>query len=89
MENITSEKKLTEREIFKQIVALQKQLTENSNFSLHRLDDMISALCSDNGEASVEQISEICNVFSQREHNIKLLIDFYNKMYDDVKKQNK
>ena len=86
MENITNEKELTEREIFEQIVALQKQLTENSNFSLHRLDDAISSMCSGDGEASVEQISEICNIFSQREHNIKLLIEFYNKMYDDVKK---
>ena len=80
------ENKLTEREIFEQIVSLQKQLAENSNFSLHRLEDTISSLCSDNDEVNVEQISEICNVFSQREHNIRLLIDLYNKMYDDVKK---
>ena len=84
MENITN--KLTERDIFEQVVALQKQLAENNNFSLHRLDETISSLCFGEGENKVEQISEICNVFSQREHNIRLLIDFYNKMYDDVKK---
>lgn len=80
------ENRLTEREIFEQLVALQKQLTENNTNSLHRLSDAIDSVYSDENETGNEQVSEVCNVFSQREHNVKLLIDFYSKMYDDVKK---
>ena len=40
------ENKLTEREIFEQIVALQKQITENSANSLHRLGDVIDSVYS-------------------------------------------
>ena len=80
------ENKLTEREIFKQIVALQKQITENGANSLHRLGDVIDSVYSTESETGNEQVSEVCNVFSQREHNLKIMLEFYIKMYDDVRK---
>ena len=80
------ENKLTEREIFEQIVALQKQITENSANSLHRLGDTIDGVYSTEEDTGTEQVSEVCNVFSQREHNLKLMIELYIKMYDDVRK---
>lgn len=80
------ENKLTEREIFEQIVALQKQITENSANSLHRLGDVIGDVYSTEEDTGSEQVSEVCNVFSQREHNLKLMIELYTQMYDDVRK---
>ena len=80
------ENKLTEKEIFKQIVALQKQITENSANSLHSLGDAIDSVYSTESETGNEQVSEVCNVFSQREHNFKIMLEFYIKMYDDVRK---
>lgn len=79
------ENKLTEREIFDQIVALQKQLTENSANSLHRLGDLIDSVQSTEEDTGTEQVSEVCNVFSQREHNLKLMLEFYIKMYEDAR----
>ena len=80
------ENKLTEREIFEQIVALQKQITENSANSLHRLGDTIDSVYSTEEDTGTEQISEVCNVFAMREHNLRLMLELYIKMYDDVKK---
>ncbi len=81
-----TENKLTEREIFEQIVALQKQITENNANSLHRLGDTIDSVYSTEENTGAEQVSEVCNVFSQREHNIKIMLEFYIKMYNDLKK---
>ena len=83
---IKTENNLTEREIFEQIVALQKQITENNANSLHRLGDVIDSACADENDARSEQVSEICNVFSQREHNLKIMLEFYIKMYENVRK---
>ncbi len=79
------ENKLTEREIFEQIVALQKQITENSANSLHRLADVIDSVYSTEENTGTEQVSEVCNVFSQREHNLKIMLEFYMKMYEDAR----
>ena len=86
LEDNKMENKLTEREIFEQIVALQKQLTENNTHSLHRLGDVIDGVYSTENETGNEQVSEVCNVFAMREHNLRLILDFYVKMYDDVRK---
>ncbi|MBQ7760441.1 MAG: hypothetical protein IJ400_00130 [Clostridia bacterium] len=84
MENI--ENKLTEREIFEQIVALQKQLTDNNANSLHRLGDVIDSVYSTENDTGSEQVSEVCNVFAMREKNLRLMLEFYIKMYEDVRK---
>ena len=89
MENKSENKtevKLTEREIFEQIVALQKQLTENNANSLHRLSDVIDSIYSTESETGNKQVSEACTVFIMREKNLEKMLDFYLKMYDDVRK---
>ncbi len=87
MTNNTNE--LTVKEIFTQITILQKQLTENSQTSLHRLGDALSAFESENVEDSCEQISEICNVFYTRELTLLKMLEMYEKMYNDIQKAKK
>ena len=87
MSNNTNE--LTVKEIFTQITILQKQLTENSQTSLHRLGDALSAFESENVEDSYEQISEICNVFYTRELTLLKMLEMYEKMYNDIQKAKK
>lgn len=77
-------KPLTAREIFEKIVELQKQLTENSYNSLHRLDDSISSICEDENEERFEQISEVCSVFKMRETTLIKMLELYEKMYNDL-----
>ena len=80
---------ITEQQIFEQITLLQKQLTENSYTSLHRLGDALSAFESENVEDSCEQISEICNVFYTRELTLLKMLEMYEKMYNDIQKAKK
>lgn len=80
------ENKLTEREIFEQIVALQKQITENSANSLHRLGDTIDGVYSTEEDTGTEQVSKVCDVFAMREQNLRMMLEFYIKMYDDIRK---
>ena len=81
------ENKLTAKEIFVQLTILQKQLTENSQTSLHRLSDALSTFESENVEASCEQISEICDVFKTRELTLLKMLQMYEKMYADVQNE--
>ena len=76
--------KLTAKEIFVQLTILQKQLTENSQTSLHRLGDALSSLEGEDCEARFEQIPEICDVFKTRELTLLKMLEMYEKMYDDV-----
>ena len=78
------ENKLTAREIFVQLTILQKQLTENSQTSLHRLGDALSSLEGEDCEARFEQIPEICDVFKTRELTLLKMLEMYEKMYEDV-----
>jgi len=78
------ENKLTAKEIFVQLTILQKQLTENSQTSLHRLGDALSSLEGEDCEARFEQIPEICDVFKTRELTLFKMLEMYEKMYDDV-----
>ena len=78
---------LTEKEVFDQVVLLQKQLTENSPTSLNRLGD---ALCGARGEGdalSDDQVCEICKVFAAREETLNQMLHFYHKMYSDLKNE--
>ncbi len=79
--------KLTAKEIFVQLTILQKQLTENSNTSLHRLGDAITSIGEEENEARYEQVAEVCAVFKTRENAVLKMLEMYEKMYDDV--QNK
>ena len=78
------ENKLTAKEIFVQLTILQKQLTENSQTSLHRLGDALSSLEGEDCEARFEQIPEICDVFKTRELTLLKMLELYEKMYEDV-----
>ena len=86
LEDNKMENKLTEREIFEQIVALQKQITENSANSLHRLGDTIDGVYSTEEDTGTEQVSKVCDVFAMREQNLRMMLELYIKMYDDVRK---
>ena len=86
-EEIMEEHKLTAKEIFVQLTILQKQLTENSQTSLHRLGDALSSLEGEEGDARFEQIPEICDVFKTRELTLLKMLEMYEKMYDDVQNE--
>lgn len=79
--------KLTAREIFEQLTILQKQLTENSQTSLHRLGDALSTFEGEEGEERYEQVSYICDVFKTRELTLLKLLEMYERMYDDVQSE--
>ena len=83
------ENKLTAKDIFVQITELQRQLTENSYTSLHRLSDAISSLESDSNENEDrwEQIADICDVFKTRELTLLKMLELYEKMYNDIQKE--
>jgi len=81
------ENKLTAKEIFIQLTVLQKQLTENSQTSLHRLGDALSTLEGEEGDALPEQIADICDVFKTRELTLLKMLEMYEKMYDDIQKE--
>ncbi len=84
------ENKLTAKEIFEQLTILQRQLTENSYTSLHRLGDAISSVAEDEEEnVPSEQITFICDVFKARERTLFKLLEMYEKMYDDIQKAEK
>ena len=86
-ENKMEENKLTSREIFVQLTVLQKQLTENSQTSLHRLSDAITSIGEEENEARYAQIAEVCDVFKTRELTILKMLEMYEKMYEDVQNE--
>ena len=79
--------KLTAKEIFMQITVLQRQLTENSNTSLHRLGDAITSIGEEDNEARYEQVAEVCSVFKTREITLHKMLEMYERIYDDVQKE--
>ena len=82
-ENTNNTVVLTEKEIFDQIVLLQKQLTEQSPTSLHRLGEAIDDTRSD------DQVANICAVFAQREETLHDMLELYKRMYSDVRQEKK
>lgn len=79
--------KLTVKEIFVQITILQKQLTENSNTSLHRLGDAITSIGEEENEDRYAQVTEVCDVFKTRENTLLKMLEMYERMYDDIQKE--
>ncbi len=82
-ENKMMDNILTTREIFEQITILQKQLTENSFQSLHRLSDSIDSI-KENEESMEDDVSSVCGVFATREAIFMKMLEFYERMYDDI-----
>ena len=81
------ENKLTAKDIFVQLTTLQKQLTENSQTSLHRLGDAITSIGEEENEVRYEQVAEVCDVFKTRELTLQRMLEMYEKMYEDVQKE--
>ncbi len=79
--------KFTAEEIFVQLTILQKQLTENSNTSLHHLGDAITSIGEEENEVRYEQVTEICDVFKTRELTLLKMLEMYEKMYDDIQQK--
>lgn len=82
--SVNVDKPLTAREVFEKIAELQKELAENSSYSLHRLEDSISSICTDENPEKSEQIIEVCNVFHMRETTLNTMLGLYGKMYNDL-----
>ncbi len=86
-ENIvqTEQEGLTTKDIFEKIAELQKQMSENSNFSVQGLAEAISALSVDDGtDQRTEQIELITSVYIQREFTFRQMLSLYEKMYNDL-----
>ncbi|MBR4881992.1 MAG: hypothetical protein IKU19_08655 [Clostridia bacterium] len=82
---VDTTKKLTAKDIFDRISKLQKQITENSYYSLHRLDDCITSLYDHEDVSSTgEEIEEVCSVFKEREKTLMKMLEMYERMYDDL-----
>lgn len=91
-ENTNTKDTISEKEVFNQIVLLQKQLTEMvSTTSLHRLGEALYDARGEDAEAQLsdDQVSEICKVFAQREETLNQMLNTYRKMYDDIQKEKK
>ena len=86
-DNIMEDNRLTTKEIFVQLTILQKQLTENSQTSLHRLGDAITSIGEEDNEARYDQVTEVCDVFKTRELTLLKMLEIYEKMYDDIQKE--
>jgi len=85
------EKALTEIEIFNQIAKLQSHLLELGSCSMNRLSDSLSSVF-DNGEFSDDEkkretVSEITTVFSMREENVRIMLEFYKEMYKNCSRR--
>ena len=88
-ENTSQNAVLTEKEIFDQIVLLQKQLTEQSPTSLHRLGEAIYDARGEGEDAQIsdEQVANICAVFAQREETLRDMMKFYERMYNNLQQE--
>ena len=88
-ENNNSNAVLTEKEVFDQIVLLQKQLTEQSSTSLYRLGEAISEARGESefGLISGEQVASICAVFTQREETLHDMMKLYERMYNNLQQE--
>jgi len=87
MENTNT---VTVKEIFDQIVALQKDMIGNSGAALYRMGDVLSSVFGDNTNvAECENLEDIvntvCHPFSLREQTYQQMLDLYEKMYNDCK----
>lgn len=76
--------------VLEQIENLQKQLTENSFHSLHRLEDAVYHIYETDSESGQDEdrntsVACVCAVFRNREETLQRMLAFYEKMYDDLK----
>ena len=86
------ETKLTAREIFTQISALQKHLTEEDGSSLRHLTNALAMLDGeedeeDRSESRKAQVEAVCDVFKTRELDFLKMLELYERMYRDSSKE--
>lgn len=77
---------LNTREIFEQIVALQKHMTESDESSLAHLTNALAMLDEEEGVDRRAQVAAVCDVFKTRELNHLKLLEFYEAMYKAAQK---
>ena len=87
--NVTDNTVLTEKEVFDQIVLLQKQLNESSYTSLYHLEEALGGARGEDATLTDDQVSEICKVFAQREETLNQMLNLYRRMYDDLLQREK
>ena len=85
------ENKLTAKEIFEEIKALRKHMTEDDNASLRHLTNALAMLDGENeegdeamAESLTAQVEQVCDVFKTRELNLLKMLELYEKMYNDL-----
>ena len=91
-ESIVPEKnvpQLTAKEIFDQIVTLQRQMLESSYNALYRLTDATYGICGDgcfeSDEAKGEAIESVASAFRMREDTYQQMLNVYQQMYNDLR----
>ena len=87
MENTNT---VTVKEIFDQIVALQKDMTGNNGSALYRMGEALYSVFGDDANAAEcenleDVVNKICEPFAIREVTYQRLLALYQKMYDDCK----
>ena len=83
---------LTAKEIFDQIVNLQRQMMDSSYNALYRLTEAINGICSDDcfesDESRCDAINSVSTAFYMREETYKQMLNFYQQTYSDLKPHN-
>ena len=95
IENTLPEKnpgELTAKEIFDQIVNLQRQMMDSSYNALYRLTEAINGICNDDcfesDESRCDAINSVSTAFYMREETYKQMLNFYQQTYSDLKPRN-
>ncbi len=88
MENTNT---VTVKEIFDQIVALQKEMTGNPESQPYYMKDALRAVFGEDagclGSEDFESaVARVCEPFALREATYQQMLELYEKMYNDCKK---
>jgi len=86
--NITADAELTEREVFDQIVALQKELTTNLANCMASYSEVMSSIFDEKELDDAEEMKEIVEAavvpFESRETVYQTMLEIYRDMYRDA-----
>ena len=85
------ETKLTVKEIYEEIKALRKHMTEDDNASLRHLTNALAMLDGESEDGDEEmvgartaQVEQVCDVFKTRELNLLKMLELYERLYNDL-----
>ena len=86
------EAKLTAKEIFDEIAALRKHLTEDDPASLRHLTNALAMLGGgedeerdgSGNEPYAAQVEQVCDMFRARELNLLKMLELYERMYNNL-----